>query len=558
MTSQAPLTGKERSIDAAGVLISSTDLEGKVTYCNEQLYDFTGYSEQQVIGQLQMHLGAGGVPGSVFTDLYSSLQAGKAYIAILKNRCHNGDHYWADVYFTPKYDGNKLAGIDSIRTQPNPECVARAKEVYPKLTANSTKTSKFHIGNWWASLGLHGKINSLTTLLYAVTLAGLAQVIPSALPILGAAFAGLWVTTWFGSFALTASLRQLEASSRQVIDNKLATHIYTGRQDEIGQLQLTIQVLQAKLKTALGRVGDAADDLVNQANRAEQASNSTQAEISRQELDLDQIAVAMDQMTSTVSEIARNTTNASSSASKASQVANEGRTNVHNTSQQITTLANNVRQSTEIIESLEKDSNEISEVLTVIRAIAEQTNLLALNAAIEAARAGEQGRGFAVVADEVRNLAGRTQGSIGDIEQTIERLQNTTQQAVAVMADNLTLANNGVAQTETSEASIEEIALQISQMNDLNMMIASAAEQQSSVASDISNKVRQISQSAESTSGHAQNNMQSSYEMAQLTQHLKDIIDSFSAREISKAAPRPATNTQAAVSNTPTNTASQA
>ncbi|WP_161492514.1 methyl-accepting chemotaxis protein [Oceanisphaera profunda] len=530
MTSQVPLTGREKTIDPTGVLISSTDLEGKVTFCNEQLYQFTGYSSEQVIGELQMHLGAGGVPSSIFTDLYSSLQAGKAYIAVLKNRCHNGDHYWADVYFTPKFDGDKLAGIDSIRTQPSPECVARAKKEYPKLT--NAKKPSFSLRNWWSGLSLHGKFTGLSGLLCAGALALLLSLVPGAELTLSATFAVLWLGLMLGGYALTKGLRQLEQSSRQVIDNQLATLIYTGRQDEVGQLQLTIQVLQAKLKTALGRVGDAADDLVSQASQAERAISSTQAEISRQELDIEQIAAAMNEMTATVAEIARNTTDASSSANTAKTVASEGSINVHHTSEQMAKLAENVRQSTTVIASLEKDSHEISDVLTVIRNIAEQTNLLALNAAIEAARAGEQGRGFAVVADEVRSLAGRTQGSIADIEQTIARLQSTTHQAVSVMAECLTLANNGVAQTQTSESSIEEIAQQISLMNDLNMMIASAAEQQSHVSGEITNKVRLISQSAESTSGHAQDNMQTSYEMAQLTQQLKDIIDSFSVRAL--------------------------
>lgn len=529
MKSQAPLTGKEKTIDSASVLISSTDLEGKVIFCNEQLYQFTGYSSEHVIDQLQMHLGAGGVPSSIFTDLYGSLQTGKAYIAILKNRCHNGDHYWADVYFTPKYDGNRLVGIDSIRTRPSPECVARAKREYPKLT--QAKKTSFSLRRCWAALSLHNKLSGASGLLCVAGFSLLLSLIPNAVGPLALTFIALWLGLVVASYQLTQGLRKLEQSSRQVIDNQLATLIYTGRQDEVGQLELTIQVLQAKLKTALGRVGDAADDLVTQARQAEQAISSTQAEIARQESDIDQIAAAMDQMTSTVSEIARNTTDASASANTAKTVASEGRINVHNTSRQIATLADNVRQSTAVIESLEKDSHEISEVLTVIRNIAEQTNLLALNAAIEAARAGEQGRGFAVVADEVRSLAGRTQGSIGDIEQTIERLQSTTREAVSVMAESLTLANHGVSQTQTSETSIEEIAQHISVMNDLNMMIASAAEQQSSVSAEISNKVRLISQSAESTSGHAQSNMQTSYEMAELTQQLRHIIDSFSLRK---------------------------
>lgn len=531
MTSQAPLTGSERTISQSGVLISSSDMEGKVTYCNEQLYDFTGYSEAEIIGQLQMKLGAGGVPPSVFSELYGSLQAGQAYVAILKNRCRNGDHYWADVYFTPKYDGNKLAGIDSIRTRPNPECVERAKKIYPKLAAQDASKAKQKRHHPWAGLGLHSKLGCIMTVLLAAVFGALTLFMPQYFTVLGVGFAVTLLGTWCGIWYFTSGLRNLAHHSSTVIDNKLATLIYTGRQDEVGQLQLTIQVLQAKLKTALGRVGDAADELVSQASRAEQATRSTQAEVSRQEQDIDQIAVAMDEMTSTVSGIARNTTDASAGASEANQVAAEGRSHVQRTSEQIATLADNVRQATQVIESLEKDSNEISAVLTVIRNIAEQTNLLALNAAIEAARAGEQGRGFAVVADEVRSLAGRTQGSIGDIEQTIERLQSTTRKAVEVMAESATLANNGVEQTRISEASLEQITQQISLMSDLNMMVASAAEEQSCVSNEITEKVHLISQSAESTSGHAQSNMQTSYEIAELTQQLKGIIDSFSARK---------------------------
>lgn len=529
MTSQTPLTGTERTISKHGVLISSTDLNGKVTYCNDQLYAFSGYTEADIIGKLQMHLGAGGVPPAIFSDIYDSLQAGKAYVAILKNRCRNGDHYWADVYFTPKYQDGRLAGIDSIRSQPSPECVARAKKIYPQLIANKGARSKGR--SLWARLGLHHKLTSMMTLLLGSVFSGLAVLMPEQLATLGTGFGISLLGAGLGIGYCTSGLRQLEHSSRTIIDNPLATLIYTGRQDEIGQLQLTIQVLQAKLKTALGRVGDAANELLNQASHAEQSSSNTQTEISRQEADIDQIAVALDEMTSTVAEIARNTTDASGSASEANQVASSGRNNVQATSEQIANLASKVQETTQIIESLEKDSNEISAVLTVIRNIAEQTNLLALNAAIEAARAGEQGRGFAVVADEVRNLAGRTQGSIGDIEQTIERLQKTTRQAVEAMAESAILASNGVQQTQTSEMSLDEITQQISIINDLNMMIASAAEQQSCVSNEITEKVHQISQSAVSTSGHAQNSMQTSYKVTELTQQLKGIIDSFSAKK---------------------------
>jgi len=525
MTEQTALTGREQNIDEYSALISTSDLDGNVTYCNDQLYNFTGYSHPDVVGNQQRMLGAGGIPPSVFTDLYSSLQGNTAYIALLKNRCKNGDHYWANVYFTPIYEQGKLAGIESIRTEPTPESVSRAQKYYPR---RQTAKQKYSISDIWQQLGLHIKLGLPLSVLLTAIFGALGYLLPNSPLLLGSAYTVTLLFCWLLVAGMTRGLRKAANESRSVIDNNLATLIYTGRQDEIGQLQLTIEVLQAKLKTALIRVSEAADDLVEQTTLSQNAVSNTQTEINLQEQEIEQIVVAMEQMSATVADIAQNTLEASQGAEEADQMAVSSKDTVQQTAGHITTLAKNIEAAREVIQSLELDSKAIGEIMTVIQAVAEQTNLLALNAAIEAARAGEQGRGFAVVADEVRSLAARTQGSVADIEEMIARLQATTHQAVTVMSASTPLAAGSVEQTTLAQASLEQISDHISQINDLNTMIAGAAEEQSAVTTNISETVNMISQSAQSTSRHAQDNLESSSQIANLTQRLHGIIRSFS------------------------------
>ncbi|WP_432474228.1 methyl-accepting chemotaxis protein [Amphritea sp. HPY] len=525
MPEQTALTGREHNIDKDSALISTSDLTGNINYCNDQLYNFTGYCSQDVIGNQQRMLGAGGVPPSVFSDLYSSLQANKAYIAVLKNRCKNGDHYWANVYFTPIYEQGKLAGIESIRSQPTAESVARAQKIYPKRQAAQQKRS---VSDIWMQQGLHTKLGMGISALLTLAFCTLAYLLPDKQPELAITGAVTLLFSWLLISTMTRGLRQAASKSRSVIDNNLATLIYTGRQDEIGQLQLAIEVLQAKLKTALIRVSEAADDLVEQTAHSQTAVSNTQAEISRQEQEIDQIVVAMEQMSATVGDIAQNTLEASQGAEEADQMAISSKDTMQMTAGQITTLAQNIESAREVIQSLEQDSKAIGEIMTVIHAVAEQTNLLALNAAIEAARAGDQGRGFAVVADEVRSLAARTQGSVADIEEMIARLQTTTHQAVQVMSASTPLATGSVEQTNMAQTSLEQISERISQISNLNSMIASAAEEQSAVTNNITETINMIGQSAQSTSSHARENLESSSQLSNLTQRLHGIIRSFS------------------------------
>lgn len=525
MAEAISLTGHERHIGQGSALISTSDLAGQVSYCNEQLYDFTEYTADDVIGNPQKMFGAGCTPASFPADLYKSLQLGKAYVAILKNRCRNGDHYWANVYFTPIYDKGKLVGIESIRTRPTPECISRAEKIYLKQQKESNKSLK-KLSFFKRSLPLKVGIALSVILMFSFGL--LSYLLPDVIPLLGTIGGVTILMCWLLLFTMTNGLRKAASHTRSIIDNPLAAQVYTGSQDEIGQFELTIEVLQAKLNTALSRVTEAAEELVEQTELTKSTASNTQTEINRQKQDIEEVVTAMEEMSSTVTDIAKNTNDALQGTNEVEEMTTSGQSTVVQTANHITTLAQNIKEATDVIESLAQDSKGISDILTVIQSVAEQTNLLALNAAIEAARAGEQGRGFAVVADEVRSLAGRTQGSVIDIEQMIERLKNTTNKAVKVMAASMPLATGSVAQTHLSQEALEQISVRSGQNHELNTLISCAAEQQSVVVTNILEKVQLISHSSQSTSEYAQINQNSSHQVTKLTQRLHGIIHSYS------------------------------
>lgn len=249
--------------------------------------------------------------------------------------------------------------------------------------------------------------------------------------------------------------------------------------------------------------------------------------VMRQQAEIEQVATAMNEMSATVTEVSRNAGNAATAAQEADERAKDGLNVVTTTVETINNLATEVERTSEVIENLKGDSISIGTVLDVIRDIAEQTNLLALNAAIEAARAGEQGRGFAVVADEVRTLASRTQQSTREINDMIERLQHGANQAVSVMETGRAKAGEGVEQAAKAGEALEAITGVVDNIRSMNMQIASAAEQQSATAEEINRNIVSISEVAQETAGGSQQTASASDELAKLASDLQGQVSKF-------------------------------
>lgn len=293
--------------------------------------------------------------------------------------------------------------------------------------------------------------------------------------------------------------------------------------DELGQLATNFNKMLDKIQSFLERILSTSRQLTESADRMSAVSGGTKQNALQQRSDTEQVATAMNQMSASVQEVSRNAVMAAEAARRADQTSSEGATIVKTAIQSIDSLAAEVENASQVIHRLESDAASIGSVLDVIRGIAEQTNLLALNAAIEAARAGEQGRGFAVVADEVRTLAQRTQESTQEIQAMIETVQGATREAVKVMEKGRSQTLTSVAQTEEIGKALESIVAAVHEINELNVQIASATEEQSAVSEEINGSIINIRQLAGQTSEGAESTADSSNESLRLANELQEL-----------------------------------
>ncbi|MGF6555903.1 methyl-accepting chemotaxis protein [Pseudomonas sp. S30_BP2TU TE3576] len=326
---------------------------------------------------------------------------------------------------------------------------------------------------------------------------------------------------------ITRPLRETLAVVDRIASGDLSQNVLVTRRDELGVLQQGIARMGVTLRDLISGIRDGVTQIASAAEELSAVTEQTSAGVNSQKVETDQVATAMHEMTATVQEVARNAEEASQAAAAADGEAREGDKVVNEAIAQIERLASEVVRSTEAMSVLQQESDKIGSVMDVIKAVAEQTNLLALNAAIEAARAGEAGRGFAVVADEVRGLAQRTQKSTEEIESLVAGLQNGTQQVSAVMNNSRVLTDSSVALTRKAGESLENITRTVSNIQSMNQQIAAAAEQQSAVAEEISRSIINVRDVSEQTAAASDETAASSVELARLGNQLQMMVSHF-------------------------------
>ncbi|MEE4125352.1 methyl-accepting chemotaxis protein [Pseudomonas viridiflava] len=326
---------------------------------------------------------------------------------------------------------------------------------------------------------------------------------------------------------ITRPLQETLAIVDRIASGDLTHNEVVTRRDELGVLQQGIQRMGATLRDLISGIRDGVTQIASAAEELSAVTEQTSAGVNSQKIETDQVATAMHEMSATVHEVARNAEQASVAAADADKEARAGDKVVGEAIGQIERLAAEVVRSSDAMTVLEQESDKIGKVMDVIKAVAEQTNLLALNAAIEAARAGEAGRGFAVVADEVRGLAQRTQQSTEEIESLVAGLQNGTRQVSEIMLGSRTLTDSSVELTRKAGVSLESITRTVSNIQAMNQQIAAAAEQQSSVADEISRSIVNVRDVSEQTAEASEETAASSVELARLGGQLQMLVSHF-------------------------------
>ncbi len=539
MRNNQPVTGREYPFPQGKTVISYTNLKGQITRANEAFIELSGFTKDELMGQPHNLVRHPDMPPEAFRDMWDTLKRGRPWSGLVKNRRKDGDHYWVRAYASPMADGT---GYVSVRVAASRQEISAAEQLYAQMNRNdSIKLDEGLVvsGNVLAKFSRQIGSISITARLWLLTANGVAGFVlaiaaiwyglgANTLMVIGTlASLALLLQAWNVINKIKHGLNESRMAAESIAAGDLTKPLPPASKDELGNLNAALSVMRNNLHELIASLREGITSL-NQSSSIVSASAHKSSNVSEMQSEAASgMASAMEELSVSIDQVSEHANSAHRVSQISSEKAAEGGRVIHSAASEMESIALSVNQVAAKINGLEEYSKQISGIANTIKEIADQTNLLALNAAIEAARAGEQGRGFAVVADEVRKLAERTANSTKEISGMIGKIQVGTQEAVKEMEVSVSKVNDGVElarKAGDSVSSIREAAENAAHDVD---DITHAIQEQSLAARDIAQRIEKIAQGTEENTLASTQTAGSAKQMAELSKNLDELAARF-------------------------------
>lgn len=466
-------------------LISITDTQGNYSYINPAYAKALGIEHAAASTEKQQHYFHQDMPKSIISEINHTLAKGFSWQGIIRFKNSTNQDIWLDAFITPQYQDGKVIGYQSIATLAKPDLIKRANNIYSAINNNST----------WANL----EISKNHKFAFLLAISAIAQYfIFTYFGFYHSIFAALCAATPIAVFWQDIIPTAIRAQRMQSMFDSASRKVYFGG-GTASIFDFNFAMLKTKLRAIIERTLDTAKPINAVMANVNQGIDSTRNNLTRQKNAIEQLSCSMHEMQTTTTEISASVATAAGDLDETFSHCEQAQQGIFSTTDRIKGLANDIEEASSSADSLTQSANNVSALMEEIQSIADQTNLLALNAAIEAARAGEHGRGFAVVADEVRNLSSRTQDSAKKIHQRLSVMLETIDQWVALMLKNKDEAQLCVDIAESSNQKIADVVDRVQKITNVANKVATATEQQNVTSITINEHVEDVHQAIKET-----------------------------------------------------------